>query len=159
LTSLLLLIAAPTFAFAPAHVVHEMVGQMLPNAYDDGIVTMRVDCVFYEEGPTCTGRWRCKRAPGAGREPSPSCRHGQARVVLDMDALVRDDHLSHDATLSLSFSDGASCSFVGTVPFSFGQVPAVSGQYERRDAGGGAIEQGLFGFRARSIGQPFHRFD
>jgi hypothetical protein len=41
--------------------------------------------------------------------------------------------------------------------------PAITTQslakYECRDAAGGAVEKGLFGFRARSIGQPFYRFD
>jgi len=42
LTSLLLLIAAPTFAFAPAHVVHEMVGRMLLATIDDPTVIRRI---------------------------------------------------------------------------------------------------------------------
>jgi hypothetical protein len=160
LSVLLLCIATPALGFAPAHVMHEMVGRVLPNAaVGEGIVSMRLDCVFYEEGPTCSGRWQCKRAPGERGAPSATCPRARGRAVLQMDALLRDDHLSHDAELSLRFSDGTSCSFVGTVPFSFGQVPAVAGRYECHDAAGLIVEQGLFGIRAREIGKPVHRFE
>ena len=160
LASLLLCVATPALGFAPAHVVHQMVGRVLPNgATAEGIVSMRLECVFYEEGPTCSGRWQCKRAPGDRRAPSASCRQAKGRAVLEMDARAREDHLSHDAKLELSFSNGTSCSFVGTVPFSFGQVPAVAGRYECHDVAGLSVGEGLFGIRAREIDKPFRRFD
>ena len=158
--ALLLALATPALGFAPAQVVHQMVGRALPNtAVAESVVSMRLVCVFYEEGPTCTGRWQCKRAPGDHGTPSACCRRAKGPVVLEMDAHAREDQLSHDASFSLEFSDGTSCTFRGTVPFSFGQVPAVAGRYECLDAAGLGIEQGLFGIRAREIGKPFRRFD
>jgi hypothetical protein len=160
LAVLLSALATAALGFAPAHVVHRMVGRALPNmAVAESVVSMRLDCVFYEEGPTCTGRWQCKPAPGDRRMPSASCPREKGAVVLEMGPQTRSDDLSHDASFSLEFSNGTGCSFRGTVPFSFGEVPAMAGRYECFDAAGLGIEQGLFGIRAREIGKPFHRFD
>jgi len=158
---LLLSVVTAASAFAPAHAVHEMTGRMMPDgAAAVGIVSMRLDCVFYEEGPECRGRWRCKKMPHDGAPSSSVCRQGSARAILDVASFNGDDPLSRAAGMSLYLPDGTYCRFTGTVPFVFGtQVPAVSGRYDCQGQAGTAVEQGLFGFRSRAIGQRFYRFD
>ena len=153
------LFATGAFAFVPAEIMHEMVGRMLAIGYGDGVgvVSMKVNCVFYEDGPICRGSWRCRAA--LGDRGTPICGRAKGRAQLEMDDVARADLLSHDARLSVRFPDGAECAFRGTVPFSFGVIPAVSGEYDCRDAAGTLTEQGLFGFRARSIGKRIYRFD
>ena len=158
LAVLSVLLATRAFAFAPAEIVHDMVGRMLlSSGYGAGVVSMRVNCVFYEGGPICRGSWHCRAAPAD--RGTPICDRARGRAQLEMDDAARADHLSHDAGVSVFFPDGAECAFRGTVPFSFGAIPAVSGEYACHDAAGTLIEQGLFGFRARSIGKWIYRYD
>jgi len=157
---LVLSVVTAASAFAPAHAVHAMTGRMMPDSAAVGTVSMRLDCVFYEEGPECSGQWRCKKMPHDGAPSSSVCRQGKARAILDVASFNVDDPLSRAADMSLYLPDGTYCRFTGSVPFVFGtQVPAVSGRYECHDQAGTAVERGLFGFRSRSIGQRFYRFD
>ena len=153
-------IATAASAFAPAHVIHEMAGRMMPDGHAVGVVSMRLDCVFYEEGPECRGQWRCKKMAHDGGATSSVCRQGKARALLDVSSAIGSDRLSHGAQMSLYLPDDTYCWFTGTVPFLFNaQVPTVSGRYECHDAAGTTLEQGFFGFRSRAIGRPFYRFD
>jgi hypothetical protein len=131
---------------------------MLSTGSGDGVVSMKVNCVFYEGGPICRGSWRCRAAPSD--RGTPICDRAKGQAELDMDDVARADQLSHDARLSVRFPDGAECSFRGTVPFWWsGPIPAVSGEYDCHDSAGTAIEEGLFGFRTRANGKPIYRYD
>jgi ABC-type multidrug transport system ATPase subunit len=141
------------------HVVHEMVGRMLPVGFGDAVVSMKVDCVFYEERADLHGLVAIARLRPASRR-TRSAAAPRAERSSRMDSRARDDHLSHDARLSVSFPDGADMRVQGdgavlvrTGPRGVGHVRVLRRRQARR------IEQGLFGFRARSIGKPFHRFD
>jgi hypothetical protein len=157
--ALTLLIPLEASAFAPAHVVHGMVGQMRPAAGPNVRITLRVDCVFYEDSPECSGTWRCESLPG---EPN-GCRHRQGRAFLDIRSTEARCPIDGDpcvpASLMITFPDGTSCQLAGTVPYLFGgAIPGISGQYVCRDGDGLETERGVLGVRTRSIGKPFRVF-
>jgi hypothetical protein len=147
-------------AFAPAHVRHRMSGRMASVARNEVRVAFDLDCIFYEDGPTCSGRFRCRPLPHGGR-PS-DCQGVRGSVSLDVTRSGPRD--PYDPTWkgagSVRFDDGSSCNFDGTVPFLFGvDVPGVFGRYRCTDAASVEIDSGSFGLRTLSVGAPFRRFD
>jgi len=163
IASLVLLVPSGALGFAPAHVIHEMVGQMLPVLAPDMRITLHLDCIFYEEGPYCPGRWHCKPLPIDRVRGRPSCLHRSGRATLEATpGPVNDGDPSQSGFVTLNFHDWGSCRLDGRVPYLFTydvEVPGMFGHYRCVDASGVETARGLFGFRARLVGKPFYNFN
>ena len=153
-----LLVATEARGFAPAHRIHEMAGRM--RGRREVAITLKVDCVFYEEGPICEGSWRCRSVALDRRPGEPACRHRRGRAILE--SYGGEDFTSPNRAgfVTLHFADGGTCRLDGALPYFFtAEVPGMFGRYRCVDPAGVEVDQGVFGFRATQIGAPFRSFD
>ena len=163
IASLVLLVPSGALGFVPAQVIHEMVGEMLPELSPEMRITLHLDCIFYEEGPYCPGHWRCEPLPGYRVQGRPSCPHRSGRALLEATSSspFNDKDPSQPGSVTLNFHDGGSCRLDGRIPYIFvhnAYVPGMFGHYSCVDASGNETARGVFGFRARVVGKPFFNF-
>jgi hypothetical protein len=160
-----LIAAEPTLAAPPPHATHEMTGQLRATNGSGARIALRLDCLFYDEGDiSCTGRLRCRTlidlGDGVAMPRSRACDRASAVLDTDHPYPSTDGFPSTPGSMTVELGSGGECSFKGTVPYVFDlEVAGMFGHYECVDQNHMPTETGVFGFRARSIGKPFHRLD
>jgi hypothetical protein len=149
----LVLFASPSSrAFPPPHRRHTFEGVLSPDPGSGrpARITLRMDCILYSAvfagDDFCTGRYACQ---GAG---CPAAAGSAELLLLDVASEDPRTDPRRPAELYLR-SDRGPCTVVGSVAYRLTSViPAFSGRYECAGTDGSALDAGLLGIRATTVG-------